>query len=77
MQGDGSIIRNAVIIKIPLIIRNSLGYNVNTTCYKNKGQSMSMSHIVPFVDASRKKIKKKILIDFNVNSYDELSDSDK
>ena len=41
------------------------------------GQSMSMSHIAPFVDVSRQKIKKKLLVDFNVDSYDELSDSDK
>lgn len=38
------------------------------------GQSMTLSHIAPFVDVSRQKIRKKLLEDFDVQHEDELSE---
>lgn len=38
------------------------------------GQSITLSHLAPFVEVSRQKIKSKLLEDFNVSSEDELSE---
>ena len=38
------------------------------------GQSVTLSHLAPFVDVSREKIKKSLLEEFDVYSYYELSD---
>ena len=41
------------------------------------GQSMTLAHIAPFVDVSRQKIKKSLLKEFDVESYDDLTDEQK
>lgn len=38
------------------------------------GQSMTLSHIAPFVDVSRQKIKNSLLEDFGISDVNELSD---
>lgn len=41
------------------------------------GQSMTLSHIAPFVDVSRQKIKNSLLEDFGISDVNELSDETK
>lgn len=38
------------------------------------GQSITLAHLAPYVDVSRQKIKKVLLEEFEVDSYDDLSD---
>ena len=41
------------------------------------GQSVSLAHLAPFVDVSRQKIRRELLGDFGVSTYDDLSENDR